>query len=125
MANQKNTDASIKNLETQVGQIAKQLEEKYGGTFTATTQPNPKEHCKAITTRIGKILNENGDENEKKERSFVGNREEEEKKRKEEEKGEKNNKGEIVEKEQEKKGGNEKETNEGKKSRRTRKKKEK
>ena len=100
MANQKNTDVSIKNLETQVGQIAKQLAEQEGGTFTATTQPNPKEHCKAITTRSGKMLNANGDENEKKERSVVGNREEEENKREEEEKEEENNnKGELVEKE--------------------------
>lgn len=80
MENQKNTDASIKNLETQVRQIAKQLTEQQGGTFTATTQPNPKELCKIITTRIGKMLNE------KKERSVVRNREEEEKKREEEEK---------------------------------------
>lgn len=78
MANQKNTDASIKNLETQVGQIAKQLSEQQGGTFTATTQPNPKEHCKAITTRSRKMLNTDGDENE---RRLVENREEEEKKR--------------------------------------------
>ena len=38
MENHKNTDASIKNLETQVGQIAKQLTEQQGGTFTTRTQ---------------------------------------------------------------------------------------
>lgn len=46
MENQKNTDASIKNLETQVGQIVKQLAEQQGGTFITNTQTNPKEHCK-------------------------------------------------------------------------------
>ena len=53
MSNQKNTDASIKNLETQIGQLAKQLADQPGGTFSANTQTNPKEHCKAITTRSG------------------------------------------------------------------------
>jgi hypothetical protein len=56
MANQKNTDASIKNLETQVGQIARQLADQQGGAFTANTQTNPKEHCKAVTTRSGKVV---------------------------------------------------------------------
>lgn len=49
MTNQKNTDASIKNLETQVGQLAQQMAQanQQGGTFTANTQTNPKEHCKS------------------------------------------------------------------------------
>lgn len=42
MANQKNTNALIKNLETQVGEIVKQLANQQGGTFTTTTQTNPK-----------------------------------------------------------------------------------
>ena len=48
MANQKNTDASIKGLETQVGQLAQQMAQgpPQVGTFTANTQPNPKEHHK-------------------------------------------------------------------------------
>jgi hypothetical protein len=29
-----------------------------GGPFTANTQQNPKEHCKAIATRSGKVINE-------------------------------------------------------------------
>ena len=48
--NQKNTDASIKNLEVQVGQLPKQLS-KHGNT-----QVNPKEQCKAITTRRGIVV---------------------------------------------------------------------
>jgi hypothetical protein len=44
IANQKNTDASIKGLETQVGQLAQQMAQgnQQGGPFTANTQPNPK-----------------------------------------------------------------------------------
>ncbi|KHN14605.1 hypothetical protein glysoja_046037, partial [Glycine soja] len=49
IANQKNTDASIKNLEVQVGQLAKLLSEHGNGSFLATTQVNPKEHCNLIT----------------------------------------------------------------------------
>nr|KYP35611.1 hypothetical protein KK1_043343 [Cajanus cajan] len=44
MSNQKNTDASIKNLEIQVGQIAKQLAEQQKGSFSANTEQNPKGH---------------------------------------------------------------------------------
>ena len=43
LANQKNTDASIRNLENQVGQIAKQLSEYEEGHFSANTKTNPKE----------------------------------------------------------------------------------
>jgi len=52
--NQKNTDASIKNLEVQVGQLAKQLAYQRGNSFFANTESNPKEQCKAIFTRSGK-----------------------------------------------------------------------
>lgn len=89
MSNQKNTDASIKNLEMQVGQLAKQLSEQQGGTFSANTQTNPKEHCKAITTRsgivIGKGIGDNLDEGvvvveKEKEKEEVEKEEEEENK---------------------------------------------
>src|ERR1043165_3690556 len=51
MANQKSTEASIKNLETQVGQLAKRMSEQKASTsFSPTTQTNPKEYCKAIFT---------------------------------------------------------------------------
>ncbi|XP_027368381.1 uncharacterized protein LOC113874354 [Abrus precatorius] len=57
MTNQKNTETSIKNLETQVGQLAKQLsKQQTSGQFSANTQTNPKEHCKSITTRSGKEI---------------------------------------------------------------------
>ena len=71
MANQKSNDAEIKNLETQVGQLAKQLaEQQPESSFSANTQTNPKEHCKAITTRSGRELiseSKKRDESEKRE----------------------------------------------------------
>ena len=56
ISNQKNTDAAIRNLETQVGQLSKQLADQSKGNFTANTLPNPKEHCKAILTRSGREI---------------------------------------------------------------------
>jgi len=38
ISNQKDTDASIKNLEVQVGQLAKQLSDHGSGSFSANTQ---------------------------------------------------------------------------------------
>ena len=56
MTNQKNTEALIRNLEIQVGQLAKQLSYQQAGQFSANTQTNPKEHCNSITTKSGKIV---------------------------------------------------------------------
>jgi len=110
LTNQKNTEASIRNLETQVGQLAKQLSDQQAGQFSANTQTNPKEHCKSITTQSGKVvgrgigdnlgveeevLEEKERENEKNEcegeeeqnkREVVNKREEKEEKNKSEEK---------------------------------------
>ena len=58
LSNQKNIGASIRSLETQVRQIAKQLVEQHSGKFSANIQTNPKEHCKSITTRSGIIVKE-------------------------------------------------------------------
>lgn len=52
---QKNTNASIKNLKTQDGEIAKQLVNQQGGTFIENTPTNPKEHCKLIKTHSGRM----------------------------------------------------------------------
>ncbi|XP_058774814.1 uncharacterized protein LOC131649086 [Vicia villosa] len=58
MANQRSNEAAIKNLENQVGQLAKQLSEQQPvSSFPASTQTNPREHCKAIVTRSGKEIN--------------------------------------------------------------------
>ena len=51
MSNQKSTESAIKNLEVQVGQLAKQLAERPSNSFTANTEKNPKEECKAVMTR--------------------------------------------------------------------------
>jgi len=37
LTNQKNREASLRNLETQVGQLDKQLVEQQGGQFSANT----------------------------------------------------------------------------------------
>lgn len=36
--------------------MAKKLEDKPENIFVANTEPNPKERCKAVTTRSGKVL---------------------------------------------------------------------
>ena len=36
--------------------MAKQISEQQGNQFSANTQSNPKEHCKAISTRSGKVV---------------------------------------------------------------------
>ncbi|RZC08764.1 hypothetical protein D0Y65_015462 [Glycine soja] len=52
----KNTNASIKNLEVQVGQLAKQMYEHGSGSFSATIEVNPREQCKAVTTKRGTMV---------------------------------------------------------------------
>ncbi|XP_022865871.1 uncharacterized protein LOC111385680 [Olea europaea var. sylvestris] len=50
--------AAIKNLETQVGQIAISMTGRAPGNLPSNTEINPKEHAKAITTRSGVQLPE-------------------------------------------------------------------
>ena len=52
----RNHEASIHNLETQVGQIAKLLSERPQGSLPGNTEPNPKEQVKAVTLRSGKEM---------------------------------------------------------------------
>ncbi|XP_057425926.1 uncharacterized protein LOC130719321 [Lotus japonicus] len=56
--NFKNQEASIKNLENQVGQISKQLSERPPGMFPSNTVPNPRENISAVTLRSGKVMHE-------------------------------------------------------------------
>nr|KYP42092.1 hypothetical protein KK1_036515 [Cajanus cajan] len=56
ITNQKNTEAFIRNLEVQIGQLAKQLAEQQSNNFLANTQVNPKEYCQSITTRRGTMI---------------------------------------------------------------------
>jgi len=48
---QKSTDATIRNLEVQMGQLAQEKAERPTRTFGANTEKNPKEECKAVPTR--------------------------------------------------------------------------
>ncbi|XP_060962015.1 uncharacterized protein LOC133032166 [Cannabis sativa] len=48
------TRSSIKDLQTQMGQIATQIATRPQGNLPSTTKVNPKENCKAITLRSGK-----------------------------------------------------------------------
>jgi len=51
MSNHKSIESAIKNLEVQVGQLAKQLEDRPSSSFSAIIEKNPKEECKAIMTK--------------------------------------------------------------------------
>ncbi|XP_062113074.1 uncharacterized protein LOC133824222 [Humulus lupulus] len=48
------TRSSIRNLETQVGQLANMLNNRQQGNFPSNTEINPKEQVQAITLRSGK-----------------------------------------------------------------------
>nr|XP_025670465.1 uncharacterized protein LOC112770298 [Arachis hypogaea] len=62
----KNYEASLRNLERQIGQLSKQIvAERPTNTLPSDTIPNPKEGCKAIQLRSGRTL-ENGKEANKK-----------------------------------------------------------
>ncbi|XP_027905680.1 uncharacterized protein LOC114165219 [Vigna unguiculata] len=80
ISNHKSTEAAIRNLEVQMGQIAKRMEEKSDTNFAANTEVNPKEHVKAITTRSGKVLEErkaNRDDEKREESGELHERKEE------------------------------------------------
>ncbi|PPS20404.1 hypothetical protein GOBAR_AA00183 [Gossypium barbadense] len=44
----KNEQASIQNLETQIGQLSKLISERPQGSFPSTTEPNPREQLNTI-----------------------------------------------------------------------------
>ncbi|XP_022855443.1 uncharacterized protein LOC111376700 [Olea europaea var. sylvestris] len=48
---QERNDTSLKNLERQVGQIAKLISERQHGALPSNTETNPRENVQAITTR--------------------------------------------------------------------------
>ena len=52
---QTTTNASLKNLETQIGQLALTLQNQMKDAFPSDTQKNPKD-CMAIQLRSGKDL---------------------------------------------------------------------
>jgi len=51
MSNYRSIESSIKNLEIQVGQLAKQMAERPTSSFGANIEKNPNEECKAMLTR--------------------------------------------------------------------------
>ena len=55
---QKNTSASLKNLETQVGQLALSMPNQSKGTFPSDTQKNPKDYM-AVQLSSGKEVGNN------------------------------------------------------------------
>ena len=65
---QKNTSASLKNLETQVGQLALNVPNQNKGTFPSDTQKNPKD-CMAIQLRSWKNLSSNKETEAEKEKT--------------------------------------------------------
>lgn len=57
--NYKNQEAAIKNLENQLGQLAKQIAERPQGKFPSDTIPNPKqENASVVATRSGRVMSE-------------------------------------------------------------------
>ena len=63
---QKNTSASLKNLETQVGQLALSMPNQSKGTFLSDTQKNPKDYME-IQLRSGKGVGNNSKKERKEE----------------------------------------------------------
>ena len=54
----KNNHSSFLDLQRQVGDIARQLQERPPGQFSGNTKPNPSGSVKAISTRSGRTLGE-------------------------------------------------------------------
>ena len=63
---QKNTSASLKNLETQGGQLALSMPNQRKSTFPSDTQKNPKD-CIAVQLRSGKEVGSNNKKERKEE----------------------------------------------------------
>ncbi|XP_015947390.1 uncharacterized protein LOC107472383 [Arachis duranensis] len=58
----KNQEASIKNMERQIGQLSKHFAtERLSSSLPSDTIPNPKEECKAIQLRSGRTFMSNND----------------------------------------------------------------
>ena len=56
MSNHKSTELALKNLEIQVGQLAKQLADKSSNNFRENTEKNRKEECKVVMTRSKRFV---------------------------------------------------------------------
>ena len=62
MSNQKSTESTLKNLEVQVGQLAKQIADKSSNSFVANTEQNPEE-CKTMMTRSKRFVEVEDEDN--------------------------------------------------------------
>ncbi|GMN63209.1 hypothetical protein TIFTF001_032286 [Ficus carica] len=49
-----NMNATMKSLEVQIGQLANAVKGQSSGNFPSDMEPNPNDHCKAITLRSGR-----------------------------------------------------------------------
>jgi len=56
MSNHKSTESALKNLEVQVGQLAKQIADKSSNSFVANTEQDPKEEFKTMMTRSKRFV---------------------------------------------------------------------
>jgi len=56
MSNHKSNESALKNLEVQVGQLAKQIADKSSNSFVANTEQNPKEECKTVMKRSKRFV---------------------------------------------------------------------
>jgi len=76
-SHQKSTDAAIRNLEVQIGQLAKLVAERPTETFGVNTKMKPKEECKVIFTEREEkekkteedVCDEEGEKKEERERN--------------------------------------------------------
>ena len=62
MSNHKSTESALKNLELQVGQLAKQIADKSSNSFGANMENNTKEECKDVMTRSKRFMDVENDE---------------------------------------------------------------
>ena len=69
-----NLNATMKNLETQMGQLASELKNQQKGKFPSDAEQNPRDHCKAITLRSGKEVESSRQREEWKEEEKVEKR---------------------------------------------------
>ena len=54
---QTNINASLKNLEIQIGQLAQAVQKEHKDSFPSDTRKNPKD-CMAVILKSGRALNE-------------------------------------------------------------------
>ena len=79
---QNTTNATLKNLETQVGQLALTLQSQKKDSFPSDTKKNPKD-CMAVQLRSGKELEMKKEKNDSNEKKDSSEKEEELEKKKE------------------------------------------